>query len=497
MANVDDAPPVGSWRKSVYPVYIDQQAGIGSKPISLFAIGDDKDRALTWTKTIKNVAAIFLLAIGLSVHAGILTPNLGLNKWTKGDLASDYLPKQNTDQNTLDAAILDKRVGGIVNGDLIVNGSIIGAGGIVGSGGGSSVIQDLLPQVNGVNTDFVMTSTPPVGSSIHLFMDGLRQYQGFDFLVSSNVIAMTTAPALNTSSFIVSFSSSVSGVGASTITALAPILGMGTLGNPLRLDTSSVTLLGNKVDLNELSFVPATSLDIAQLSASTGSLQGQINALVGGSSTVTANVPILGIGSSGNPLRLDPSSVTLQGFVALSNLSGAVPSGRVDFSTITGALALKADLSGAAFTGAVSVVGTSITANAFFGNGVDLFNTAVAASSSPAATFNIATVNFIGLSTATITIRHAGDPVNIFAIGNLNNSAGGPRIYSCRLTRDSIAVSSDSIMNVTAGDTDTMTIVGSDDGVAVGPHDYSVLCKTNNAAGTQTAASVKLRVLEF
>lgn len=496
MANVDDAPPVGSWRKSVYPVYIDQQAGIGSKPISLFAIGDDKDRALTWTKTIKNVAAIFLLAIGLSAHAGILTTNLGLNKWTKGDLASDYLPKQNTDQNTLDAAILDKRVGGIVNGDLIVNGSIIGAGGIVGSGGGSSVIQDLLPQVNGVNTDFVMTSTPPVGSSIHLFMDGLRQYQGFDFLVSSNVIAMTTAPALNTSSFIVSFSSSVSGVGASTITALAPILGMGTLGNPLRLDTSSVTLLGNKVDLNELSFVPATSLDIAQLSASTGSLQGQINALVGGSSTVTANVPILGIGSSGNPLRLDPSSVTLQGFVALSNLSGAVPPYAVSLDTITAALALKASLSGASFTGAVSVVGTSITANAFFGNGVDLFNTAVAISSSPAATFNM-TVNLVGLSTTSITIRHAGDPVNVFGIVSMNNSAGGGRAYTCRISRDSIAITSDFSTAVTSGDVGTLTLVGSDDGVAIGPHDYALLCKTSLAGGTQTATNVKLRVLEF
>lgn len=65
-------------------------------------------------------------------------------------------------------------------------------------------------------------------------------------------------------------------------------------------------------------------------------------------STVAANSPILGDGSSGSPLRLDTSSVTLQGntFNAPGKLlmldsSGGVPTAAVNLGTITTALAGK------------------------------------------------------------------------------------------------------------------------------------------------------------
>lgn len=78
------------------------------------------------------------------------------------------------------------------------------------------------------------------------------------------------------------------------------------------------------------------------------------------SSTVSTTASLYGDGSTALPLgvksssvavlsggfvlnsQIDPSSVTKQGFVSLANLSGAVPSGRVDFSTITTALDAKA-----------------------------------------------------------------------------------------------------------------------------------------------------------
>lgn len=94
-------------------------------------------------------------------------------------------------------------------------------------------------------------------------------------------------------------------------------------------------------------------------SATAGAFFGDGSHLTGiaTSSTVYVNASLSGDGSLSLPLgvksssvavlnasgfvlnsQLDPSSVTKQGFVSLANLSGAVPSGRVDFSTITAAL---------------------------------------------------------------------------------------------------------------------------------------------------------------
>lgn len=92
--------------------------------------------------------------------------------------------------------------------------------------------------------------------------------------------------------------------------------------------------------------------------------------------------------------QLDSSSVTKQGFVTLANLSGSVPSGRVDFSTITTALATKASTgtdnsmtranalatfgaSAVTFIGSTTANGailgkSSVTASAFFGDGSHL-----------------------------------------------------------------------------------------------------------------------------
>ena len=77
----------------------------------------------------------------------------------------------------------------------------------------------------------------------------------------------------------------------------------------------------------------------------------------GGSGVVTTSAPVLGVGSVADPIRVDPSSVTLLGpvidsaevsfnYAGSSSKGGAatsVASGGVDFSTITTALNAKAD----------------------------------------------------------------------------------------------------------------------------------------------------------
>ena len=61
------------------------------------------------TKSYIAVIAIFCIVAYNLLYAGTPTTDLNLNKWTVGD--TDYVPLQNTDMDTLDAAIPDKRSG--------------------------------------------------------------------------------------------------------------------------------------------------------------------------------------------------------------------------------------------------------------------------------------------------------------------------------------------------------------------------------------------------
>lgn len=137
--------------------------------------------------------------------------------------------------------------------------------------------------------------------------------------------------------------------GGGTVHTNTTLTGDGSAGTPLAVNPSSVPVFGPGGTLTVASSVTASAF-FGDGSHLTGVTSG---------STVSTTASLYGDGTSGNPLgvksssvavlsngfvlnsQLDPSSVTKQGFVALSNLSGAVPSGRVDFSTITTALAGK------------------------------------------------------------------------------------------------------------------------------------------------------------
>lgn len=71
----------------------------------------------------KALNVLFILVVSVSMAFGaIQTANLGLFRFEVGDL--DYPANQVANMNTLDAAILDKRAGGTITGDLTVTGSI-------------------------------------------------------------------------------------------------------------------------------------------------------------------------------------------------------------------------------------------------------------------------------------------------------------------------------------------------------------------------------------
>ncbi len=72
----------------------------------------------------KTLNAILVAALAVSfAYAATQTSNLSLYKFAVGD--TDYPTNQNLNMDTLDAAILDKRTGGIINGDLQITGSIV------------------------------------------------------------------------------------------------------------------------------------------------------------------------------------------------------------------------------------------------------------------------------------------------------------------------------------------------------------------------------------
>lgn len=78
----------------------------------------NKDRILV-------IFAIIVLSAG-AIYSATQTSSLGLYRFAIGD--TDYSTNQNTNMDTLDAAILDKRVGGTVTGQVTVSTLVVTGG---------------------------------------------------------------------------------------------------------------------------------------------------------------------------------------------------------------------------------------------------------------------------------------------------------------------------------------------------------------------------------
>lgn len=262
-------------------------------------------------KRVKNIIAAIALLLPSIGFGATQTPSLLLYKPQVGD--TDYVERLNQSIDILDAAVLDKRTGGTIQGDLTVSGSIIGDATFL-SGLPATVQfhkEDLTSLCDGIEDTFVL-STAPVAASVHVVMDGLVQRPSIDFTLSGDILVMSTAPASDTSSFLVFYATAAQGApggGGGVLNVDPPILGIGSIGDHLRLDTSSVTMLGSTIEPSEAPLL-ATQVQVAQLVVSTGNLQSQIDGLP---NVGVANAPILGNGSVAAPFRLDSSSVSLLG----------------------------------------------------------------------------------------------------------------------------------------------------------------------------------------
>ncbi len=207
----------------------------------------------------------------------------------------------------------------------------------------SYIKDDLSGTVDGVETNFTLSTIPPPNGLV-LILDGLTQLEGVDYTLAGVNVSMTTAPTTETQSFMAYYSTGTTGVVGALqfVTADAPILGLGTSSDHLRLDSSSVTLLGPDIGASEVSFNYAGSA--SQAGPATTALALDAN----GSNCSAGNAP-LGVDASGAAEGCFDVQTDSEQTTHVSNASahhtkttdaselttGTLPNARLDSSSVT------------------------------------------------------------------------------------------------------------------------------------------------------------------
>ena len=183
-------------------------------------------------------------------------------------------------------------------------------------------------------------------------------------------------------------------------------------------------------------------------------------------STVTVNAPILGDGSTGDPLSLDSSSVTLQGN-QFNNANQLV--------LLDGAIKYPA-LDGSAITNITAFV--------------------VRSSSEQDAGVDIAFTDLISISTTAITLSGGRFGLLLISI-SIQNDAGGARDYTFQIDRDNITILGPFLLTVEGSSTFIMSVHKFQDPTPSGLVNYVIHGKSSSGAGTQTVIASRLSVIEW
>lgn len=149
-------------------------------------------------------------------------------------------------------------------------------------------------------------------------------------------------------------------------------------------------------------------------------------------------------------------------------------------------------------SGAMSAATSSVTASAFFGDPSHLASGyVIVVSSYAASTSTIASTNFVGIATATVTNLRGGRPLLVNASTNLNNLAAGGRTYTCQLLKDGVAVDTARELDMAATSFGIMSIPHFESSSPSGSHTFGIVCKTSSASSTQNAGNTYIIVQEF
>ena len=183
-------------------------------------------------------------------------------------------------------------------------------------------------------------------------------------------------------------------------------------------------------------------------------------------STVTVNAPILGDGSTGDPLSLDSSSVTLQG----NQFNNANQLVLLDGTTKYPAL------DGSAITNITPFV--------------------VRASSSQDAGVDIATTEFVSITTTTIDFSGGRFGLILISIV-LDNDAGSARDYEFQVNRGETTILGPVSFTVEGNSTSLGSVHLFEDPTPTGVTNYVLHGKSSSAAGTQTVTRSIFSVIEW
>ena len=183
-------------------------------------------------------------------------------------------------------------------------------------------------------------------------------------------------------------------------------------------------------------------------------------------STVTVNAPILGDGSTGDPLSLDSSSVTLQG----NQFNNANQLVLLDGTTKYPAL------DGSAITNITAFV--------------------VRSSSEQDAGVDIAFTDLVSISTTAITF--SGERFGLLLVSiSIQNDAGGARDYEFQVDRGVTTILGPFTFTIEGNSSLTITNHKFQDPTPTGLTNYILHGKSSSGAGTQTVIASRLSVIEW
>jgi hypothetical protein len=193
--------------------------------------------------------------------------------------------------------------------------------------------------------------------------------------------------------------------------------------------------------------------------------------------------------STGSPAAMfDVRSTTgpTQAVVRVSSQNGVamfqvLGNGKVNISTSAGGL---------------EVMGSSITANAYFGNGSALSNLVVAAATAPVHSINLASISEVDVATVTATLR-GGRPVMVTYTIDVLQALASARTHTLYFYDNNVLSDSHSVTTSGSGATAQISDIEITASGVAGTHTYFVSIKSDNATGTQTGSHARVNVVEY
>jgi len=141
---------------------------------------------------------------------------------------------------------------------------------------------------------------------------------------------------------------------------------------------------------------------------------------------------------------------------------------------------------------------SSMTASSFYGDGANITNFTVSASTRVEGIVSIASLGGVHIATATLTLRGGGRPVLFLISGMIKNDSPGTRLYDASVTMDGTVISTISQIEVFKNNSE-FSIGRHSFSISLpsGAHSFSVRLKSDDTGTPQNIRDLRLTVIEF